>query len=480
MLSMGIRYLCGWAMATDVADRQKAEWPPHPDRAFMALVAAHHECDGDAEERVALEWLEKQAPPSLHVALAVSHRTPVTSFVPVNDATGPKVGRKSPAASTAAAALDVLPERRSRQPRGFPVVIPPDPVVHLIWPEAVDVDDHRRALSALCRKVTCIGHSASLVQMWVAEAPLPASLAPDELGETKLRVPSVGRLAQLEANYAAGRRPTTARSQGYAPPATREPGSVAGSVFDDALIILRLVNGPRIGLRSSALFIRSLRGLVMSRAPEPLPEWVSGHREDGRPTDEHHIAFLPLADVGHRHADGHLLGAALAIPRGVPMHEAAALMKALFESGDSFRIYDGPWLNATLQLEGREVPPVALRAGTWCADPRIGSRRWTTATPIVLDRFPKRASDATAAVALACRRVDLPEPVEVACHGVSLLSGAPTAREFPAPTFGSPPARRWHTHATLTFAEPVIGPLVLGAGRYRGYGFCRPIAETQQ
>ena len=30
-------------------------------------------------------------------------------------------------------------------------------------------------------------------------------------------------------------------------------------------------------------------------------------------------------------------------------------------------------------------------------------------------------------------------------------------------------------HAILIFSEPVVGPVLLGAGRYRGYGLCRPL-----
>ena len=56
-LTIGIRYLCGRAMATHPADRQRAEWPVHPDRAFMGLAAAHFETGADAGERAALEWL---------------------------------------------------------------------------------------------------------------------------------------------------------------------------------------------------------------------------------------------------------------------------------------------------------------------------------------------------------------------------------------------------------------------------------------
>lgn len=36
-------------------------------------------------------------------------------------------------------------------------------------------------------------------------------------------------------------------------------------------------------------------------------------------------------------------------------------------------------------------------------------------------------------------------------------------------------SERRHTHAILVFDEPVRGPILVGAGRYRGYGFCRPM-----
>ena len=43
---LGIRYLTGYAVATDLAQR-RAEWPPHPARIFMAMAAAHFETGAD-------------------------------------------------------------------------------------------------------------------------------------------------------------------------------------------------------------------------------------------------------------------------------------------------------------------------------------------------------------------------------------------------------------------------------------------------
>jgi CRISPR-associated protein Csb2 len=44
MFAFGLRYLMGWAMAaSDGQEKQRVEWPPHPDRIFMALAAAWFE-----------------------------------------------------------------------------------------------------------------------------------------------------------------------------------------------------------------------------------------------------------------------------------------------------------------------------------------------------------------------------------------------------------------------------------------------------
>jgi CRISPR-associated protein Csb2 len=37
-----------------------------------------------------------------------------------------------------------------------------------------------------------------------------------------------------------------------------------------------------------------------------------------------------------------------------------------------------------------------------------------------------------------------------------------------------------HSHAVLIFDEDVAGPLLIGAGRFRGYGLCRPLVQGGQ
>ena len=160
MLTIALEYLNGWTLSTSVADRAEPEWPPHLDRVFMALVAAHFEGNEDPAGREALQWLESQPDPVLYCSPA-RERTTVVSFVPVND-------RSKSHYLTASGSMQLY---RDRQPRTFPVAVPDDPVVCFVWESAEPPPEIRQALDRLCREVTSVGHSASLVRMWVGTAP---------------------------------------------------------------------------------------------------------------------------------------------------------------------------------------------------------------------------------------------------------------------------------------------------------------------
>jgi len=76
MFSLAIRYLNGWAMAAaDGARKEQVEWPPHPDRVFMALAAAWFETGEDPAEGEALRWLEALEPPAIAASEAEIRRS---------------------------------------------------------------------------------------------------------------------------------------------------------------------------------------------------------------------------------------------------------------------------------------------------------------------------------------------------------------------------------------------------------------------
>ena len=146
----------------------------------------------------------------------------------------------------------------------------------------------------------------------------------------------------------------------------------------------------------------------------------------------------------------------------------------------------------------------ALQPETWTAHP-LGATTWASITPVVLDRFPKvnRVKDragwtdeVAAIIAEACRRIGLPEPLGIDIDTTCWQLGSPRAvgkrrrlrgqngtdggdaamgDGFPFYPPKGTNTPRPQVHVRLQFAEPVVAPLLLGAGRYLGYGVCKPL-----
>lgn len=558
MFSLSIEFLTGNAVMTATASREEAEWPPHPARVFMALVAAHYETrplatDGaDAlaswiEERQALVWLEQQGSPALSCATdVVQHRRSVVKqYVPVNDATMPR----NPATVKPADlrdALGVMPALRSRQERTFPSVSigldAPDRFVHLIWSEVELPSELSVPFAQLLAKVIRVGHSSSLVQVWLNDATsfqpeptlIPQLAKSRSASAANLRTIGTGLLADLDQRFNAEEidlffdlaadiestsgkakdaakkafkeqfgedwraslaapvrlRPVVGVSQTYTAVRNSSKSSPAQSVFDNELLILTKDEGCVLGIESTNLVIEALRGFLLTGS-ESAPEWFTGHRAPGEPATRPHLALIPLSYVSAEHADGHLLGLALAFPRDIsPEDRGEQLQRVLYDSGGNEREIVlklgnlGEW---TLTHEQRYRPPIALRSETWTG----ASTVWASVTPVVLDRHPKhdQSSDhgsereawrqeVAESVIESCMRIGLPAPICIDIDKTSWHRGAPRARPGPSgmPWLASKTgSAKQQVHVLLQFADEVRGPVLLGAGRYRGYGLCKPL-----
>lgn len=452
MLSIAVRYLTGRVVATDVGSRDHPEWPPHPGRLFMALVAAWGAGGRRAEEQEALEWMENQGAPSL--AFSDHCEAPaLPTFVPVND---PK--SLSP------------PDIRQRAERRFPSVVPEKDLVHFTWTASEVPDALAGPLKALCARVTYLGHSRTLVHAFLDEAPpLPRLVPTASKAGHRLRVATAGRFEQLEAEFQAGVRPSAGAWQGYAAPEAGVEPAVGGHFRGD-LIVLKRRSGVRLGLGSTLKLCAAMRGALMAAADQPVPEILSGHGPDGGPSARPHLAIAPLADVGHQHAEGFVLGLALLVPGGATDAERAAVGLAASRVEALHLGRTGTWELESVSPDGDDRQ--ALKGETWTRP----ARRWATVTPVVLDRFPKHEGEAEAIVTQSLVRAGLPQPADVITHSVSLHAGAPHAREF-SPMESKSGARRWHCHAVVTFPVEVEGPVLAGAGRFKGYGFFRPLRE---
>ncbi len=551
MLTIEVELLGGRYAATAHNDRSQAEWPPHPARLFSALVAALHDNEPEyAIERDALLWLEKQAPPSLDVDLddAVGRRDVLDVYVPVNDISlvgdlekplrdacatvvrldmaektpettkelkqAKKVVEREnkkltsfladqqvidpePSAKALATSAALLPGRRTRQVRTFPVVFPSRRCFAISWSSEPPAP-MRAALDRLCERVTRLGHSSSLVRCAIVERVFTPTLVPDPNGDTVLRTVSEGQVAHLEEAFTRHRsvqyRVLPALPQRYGrPQVTLGSATCEQSVFSEEWIIFERVDGAHpMSSRTTDLTQALRRALIEQHGSRTLPESLSGHRQDGPPADNIHVAFVALPFVGHDHADGSVKGCAIVLPRAMPAPDREALLRLI-----------GDWerdrgRNGIVELAGGTLPPVrfrrielpshaALRIHTWCKP----ARRFVTATPIGLDRNPgnlrsnfagtayKAATEAQRLIADACVRIGLPAPVSVEVTFDPLLPGAQPARSFlPWPNRpGRPP--RVRVHADIYFGESVRGPVLIGAGRFFGLGLCRPVLDQE-
>jgi len=237
--------------------------------------------------------------------------------------------------------------------------------------------------------------------------------------------------------------------------------------------------GEELGLADTLMVIQRWREALLSLSnglPEKLRETLSGHTPEGRPLEGPHLALFPVAAVGLPSSDGRLLGLGAALPKGLAPEERRRLARLLERIEELLLGPRGAW-----RVTGRRgAPPKGpLRSAAWTLHPH-GATRWSTVTPIVFDRHSKaktplaRRLEEEESLVAGCQAIGLPAPRQALVTPVSAHLGVPPAHLFPflRRKDGSP---RRHAHAILVFDEPVTGPVLLGAGRYRGYGLCKPM-----
>ncbi|MFG1941599.1 type I-U CRISPR-associated protein Csb2 [Nonomuraea sp. NPDC048826] len=437
-----------------------AEWPPHPARVFCALVASAQ----SAEDWDALRWLERSGAPEVWADTSISvSRT--DSFVVTNQIESRGGSQFWPG--------------RTNQARSRASATPADEVFAVVWPEADTAGDLLMRLERMARRVPYVGRSTSQAEVnplsaLPAERPTWSRWTPSRIGVANtvdLRVPYPGYVDALREVYDLGGRAwEVGRAVPYSPLADQVPATepVRGP-WDDLMIwgfarpTARISGGQVLRLTSV------LRKAVLKRIGTDIPAQVSGHGADDRP----HVAFLGLPDVGHDHADGHLLGVALAIPRNMPAEEWKQLVRAVIGADPLDRLTPGAMPEISLQY-GADPRRRGLRVETW-QGPALGVRSWVTATPLVTDGMlrPRRRMEDLVLKSLG--RIGYPDPVDLEVSAAPLTTGAvwrPRQGTLPE---GRP--KRPMTHVRVTFARPVVGPVIAGSLRYLGLGLFVPERE---
>lgn len=438
---------------------------------------------------------------------------------------GTPTGRESD--QVVSAVLQVLPEHRGKQGRTYPTVIPDERVIWFVWSGAKPSSEDRNALDGLLARVARIGHSSTMVACRVdASPPSPTWVPGTGRDGHRLRVPRTGLMNRLELAFASHRgvepRTLPAGMIDYRRPAEPRLNPATPLLGGDWYMLGLSERRPPAATRSLAI-ARAVRSALLAHGQQPPPEIVSGHRQPRvgyehptPPLERPHLAIVPLPSVGHRHSDGAVRGVALVLPAGCSDHDRAVLECAVGgwrRNGNlELTLAARPGGNASRfvledlgyqRADGRgldwadrdmTVARRSLTRGFWCRPAWV----WRTVTPIALDRFPgnlrshnpqqrvRAEAEATAAVARACGFAGLPEPVEVTIRLDAPLAGVPAppssrrrvGHQYPGYLTGRG-VPRVCVHAVIEFAEPVRGPVLVGAGRYFGYGLCLPDAPRE-
>jgi CRISPR-associated protein Csb2 len=477
------------------------DWPPSPARLFQALIAgAGLQGPLKTEEADALEWLETMQPPII-AAPIVRKGQPVGNFVPNNDLDA--VGGDPRRIGSIRAKKEIRP-----------LLFDAEQPFLYAWTlrDESSKEKFANVICQLAEKIYQVGRGVDLAWAWaetIGETALANRLddyagtihRPSLAGDGKsVPCPFKGSFASLEKRYQANQsrfevaKIERAVSQNFRRLPKPKFQSVAyNSPPARKLFDLRNVVEPEQfqawNLERASLLIQTVRDAVFKRLTDAFPaktsqveHWLIGRNADGSnggKADER-IRLIPLASVGHAHADHGIrrvfIEASANCPiraddlfwafNGVELGERGSLGRLTAADDDSFVRHYGIGSAAT---DWQTITPAAL--------PESVKRRRIEPSRRVVEAkgASERAHEqhlARLAVLTALRHAGVNAEVrDIIVQREPFQSHGERAEAF---ALGSRFSKERLWHVALTFAEPVQGPLVLGDGRFLGLGSFAP------
>ena len=438
----------------------RGEWPPSPVRLFAALVAA----DGTRQncrttDGAELAWFEKLPPPVIHADARPPDQLLQPRYVVRHEGTASRSTHQE------------YVGRFGALHRAGVRVAPRDPRVVYLWNVEPPPQVTLAALRRRAARVGYLGTSDSPVRVRVTTQMPPSPprnnvFIPDRRGDVVIDVTEPGDLQILDRMYDAWcergasvsrlQFPALRHGMPYRSPGSSEPGDRA-----EVVAWLRLagaVSGRRVAA-VTALFKEAILSQHQSIHGEPRAI-LHGHGFGG---SGYEIArYLALPDVGYRWSRGRIHGLALWLPPGCDSTARQMARDAAF----AIRRLTGRGVDVSVGPRDDETRPLAAHPERWLRR----SSRWVTAFPAIHER--RRALD-LAEVARWCRHAGLPEPVDFRSARTPLVAGALDLAPVEVNRPGRPALP--YSHVEIRFARPVPGPVVIGAGRQRGFGLCIPV-----
>ena len=476
-------------------------WPPAPSRLFQALMAGAARGAHVPQTTVAaLDWLEELPHPVIAAPRAVPGQG-YTGFVPNNDLDAALSKKDTSDIDKATASVR---DRKLVRPVLFDVEAP----VLYCWPIEGQVT-HAKALCEAAERLYQLGRGIDMA--WAQAAVVDGANAEQQLIDHRGIVfrPSAGngsgrellcprpgsrrsltdRFAGMRSRFRAGgtnRKPLRVFVQA--------PKPLLAKVAYDAPPV-RLIFELREPDAKSAFAVRPLAEAaqlvteVRDRVAKRLSEAAPALRADierylvGRDAMDAdkttRVRIVPIPSIGHPHADMMIRRLAVYVPQSCPLPSE-----------------DLAW--AFAQVAWADDDGVVLSEMQPGSDDRMVNRyerfgrRWQSVTPLALSSARRRRIDparlvsevkdgaerareeARAAYALrqALRHAGVTTaPIVVRVQREPYDTRGKCAEPFAAGT-RFPRAALWH--ASISFAAPIAGPLLLGDGRYLGLGLMQP------
>ena len=475
-------------------DGGEPEWPPSPLRLLQAIVAANaNDMDTDEELGRALSWLEKQEPP---VIIAPRHRleAPYCLSVPNN---AMDIVAKAWVRGNYFGGNDANPATHRAMKTVRPIHMLDGDTVHFAWrfseSSTLPVSLAEKLTGAARRIVAlgwgidvAIGNGASLSsqqlrelsgEVWVPTTPTTPSV---------LRVPVEGSVTAFKERYAAFLRRIC--ETGFMPvePLTRFDIAGYRRATDQVAnphVTFEMRHDDDSFCAYSQRQLVHIAGMVrhlvkeaMAKSPPPdvgadwVEQYVVGHQANNN-RQHQQFSYLPLPSVSirHRYGDQLVRRVMIAAPIGHDAwleHLARRLAGQCLkpERGDEFGDKGPPTLKRVYKDDG--VYPYTAVAKTWAS-----------VTPVILPGHDDRKPAKTRKLiekALAQARVEQPCEFEWSpySHFPKSLSAHKYDKDKRPVGYIRPDHLLTQTavHMRLRFANPVPGPLAIGAGRHCGLG----------
>lgn len=459
------------------------EWPPSPLRAFQALVAASA---ARWNERLrldyaapALQWLEQSPAPTIVAADGVPAGAKYRLYVPDNVAD--KVAKSWRGGKVTASIADYRTEKEVR-----PTHLRGD-TVHYLFPLPDSDCPHKEVLSAAARSITHLGWGVDMVVGTAAvisgeeAAKLPGERwrPADDSDAGGLRVPCGGTLAALSDKHEAFLNRLTGDAFKPVPPlsAFRVVGyRRATDVAQRPWVAFTILKPDTSGYAAfcTTRRCRDVAAWVRNAAGEVCRDWtdvatfVHGHdaadtgkQLKGARADERFM-FLPLPTINAK------------------LRRVESIRRVLIAAPPGFQDRV-EWVRRRLSGQDLFAPNESVPKGVLNVFPKSNwvlrqytepSTVWSTVTPVIWPGHDDRDSQKAEAILRKAfvqsgLSLELVEQIhELDWRPVGYRAGVDLASRYVRPD----KLNGRLSHVRVRFPHPIPGPLVVGAGRYRGFG----------